>query len=191
MRRTLVWPALVLGALLTSLPAEASGPFYVSGAIANASTDLDVSAEFQRLISDEDEGWSLGVGFHISRHLAIEGVYHDFGTAREDTICTPDVLCTALVAPAKADSSAVTISILPHWPLSENVFLYGRLGIASWDSDVSEAFSDFKLASVDDEELVYGAGIRFAIAGPIGAFAEIARVADTFETISVGATWGF
>lgn len=191
MTRTLAALLLVLGLGAYPMAARAAGPFYVTGAIANASTDLDVTADFQRLIDDDDEGWSLGVGFHIGRHLAIEGVYHDYGTALESSICSDDVLCIALVAPIEADSSAVTVSVLPHWPINDLVSVYGRIGVASWESDVSEAFSDFRFESVDDQDLVYGAGVRFTIAGPIGAFAEISRVADTFETVSLGATWGF
>lgn len=171
---------------------SAAGPFYVTSAIANASTDLDVEAEFQRLIDDEDEGWSVGVGFHISRFVAIEGGYHDFGTAQDSSGCPPDALCAErLIAPAQADSTAVTVSVLPHWPVTESFSVYGRLGVASWESDVSNAFNDFKLESVDGEDLILGAGVRFLIAGPFGAFAEFSRVADTFETLSVGASWGF
>ncbi|MFQ5526405.1 MAG: outer membrane beta-barrel protein [Thermoanaerobaculia bacterium] len=198
MKRPLVSVLAMIGLIglfgLFVLPTalQATGPFYVTGAIANASTDLDVEADFQRLIDDDDEGWSLGIGFHISKNLAVEGLYQDFGTAFEPSGCTPDMFCVAsLVAPAKADSTAFSVSVLPHWPITESFAVYGRVGIASWESDVSEAFSDFQLRSVDDEDLIYGAGVRLTIAGPFGAFAELSRVADSFETVALGGTWGF
>lgn len=183
---------LLLSALFCVSPTLAFGasPIYLTGSIANASTDLDVVADFERLIDDDDEGWSLGVGFHLGRFLAIEGAYHDYGTAIEPSSCTPDMLCIQ-VAPAQSDSTAVAVSVLPHWPLNDNVSIYGRFGVASWESDVSEAFSDLKLGSAEDEEAIYGAGVRLVFAGPFGAFAEVSRVGDTFETVSIGATWGF
>lgn len=181
--------------LIAAWPAAAvaSGPFYVTGAVLNASTDIDVQADFQRLIDDDDEGWSFGVGFHISEHLAIEGTYHDLGTAEELSICSdPEVFCIApLVAPAVVDSTAIAISVLPHWPLTEHFSIYGRLGIATWESDVTQAFAGTTLETVDDEEYILGAGVRFEFLGPFGAFAEISRIADTFETVSLGATLGY
>ena len=81
--------------------------------------------------------------------------------------------------------------MLPHWPITKNVSLYGRLGIARWESDVSEAFGGLSIDKLDDEELIFGAGVRFAILGPVGAFAEVSRIADTFEIVSIGATLGF
>ncbi|MCP4204638.1 MAG: porin family protein [bacterium] len=192
--KTTMAAGLLAAGLAAGLPAaaSASGPLYVTGAILNASTDIDVQADFERLIDDDDEGWSFGIGFHISEHLAIEGTYHDLGTAEELSICSdPEVLCTALVAPAEVDSTAIAISVLPHWPLTEHFSLYGRLGIATWESDVTEAFAGTSLAKLDDEEYILGVGVRFEVLGPFGAFAEVSRIADTFETVSLGATLGY
>lgn len=187
--------ALTVVILAAAFPASASagGPLYVTGAVLDASTDLDFEKDFgRRLFKDDDEGWSLGVGFHIGKHLAIEGTYHDLGSAREDSICSdPEVLCAALVAPSSVDSTAVSVSVLPHWPLNEHVSLYGRVGIATWESDVRESFAGTSLRNVDEEELILGAGVRVAVLGPLGAFAEYSRIADTFETVSLGATLGF
>lgn len=185
---------LALFILVAAFPAGAAagGPLYLTGAVLNASTDLDVQEDFGRLFKDDDDGWSLGVGFHIGEHLAIEGTYHDLGTAREDSICSdPEVLCAALVAPSSIDSTAIAVSVLPHWPLNEYVSIYGRVGIATWDSDVREAVVGTSLRDLDEEELIWGAGVRVAVLGPLGAFAEYSRIADTFETVSLGATLGF
>jgi opacity protein-like surface antigen len=177
--------------------ATASGPLYATGAILNASTDINVKDGFERLFDDDDDGWSLGVGFHISEHLAIEGTYYDLGSAEELSICSnPEVLCIVppaelLIPPATVDSTAITISVLPQWPLTEHFSIYGRLGIATWESDVTQAFAGTRLDTIDDEEFILGAGVRFEILGPLGAFAEVSRIADTFETVSLGATLGY
>lgn len=192
MRRLAISLAALGLAALFPAAAAAGGPLYATGAILNASTDIDVQKDFGRLFKDDDEGWSLGVGFHLGKHLAIEGTYYDFGTAQEDSICSdPEVFCAALVAPSSVDSTAVAVSILPHWPLTEHVSVYGRFGIASWESDVRESFAGASLRNLDDQEFVFGAGVRVAVLGPLGAFAEYSRIADTFETVSLGATLGF
>ncbi len=192
MKRLATALAAMLLAAVFPTAASAGGPLYVTGAILNASTAIDVQTDFQRLIDDDDEGWSLGVGFHLGEHLAIEGTYYDLGTAQELSICSdPEVLCVALVAPAVVDSTAITVSVLPHWPLTKHFSIYGRLGIATWESDVTEAFASNRLSEISDEEFIFGAGIRFEVLGPLGAFAEVSRIADTFETVSLGATLGF
>jgi len=194
---TIVLAATLIAAVIPST-ATAAGPLYVTGAVLNASTSVDLEADFQRLIDEDDDGTSFGVGFHIGEHLAIEGVYHDFGSVSDLGICgDPEVLCTALtapgalVAPTVIDSTAISVSVLPHWPVTKHFSIYGRIGVASWEGDVTEAFSSNVLDSISDEELIFGAGVRVNVLGPFGAFAEFSRVADTFETISLGATLGF
>jgi len=205
MKRLTTALAAILLAAAFPTTATAGGPLYVTGAILNASTSIDVQTDFQRLIDDDDNGKSFGVGFHIGKHLAIEGTYYDLGTAQELSICSdpevlcvaqppcsdPEMPCAALVAPAMVDSTAITVSVLPHWPLTEHLSIYGRLGIATWESDVTEAFAGTTTRNISDEEFIFGAGIRLEVLGPLGAFAEVSRIADTFETVSLGATLGF
>ena len=186
--------ALAVVLLTAALPtvATAGGPLYMTGAVLNASTSIDVQKDFGRLFDDDDEGWSFGVGFKISDRLSIEGTYLDLGSALELSICSdPEVLCAALVAPAVTDSTAITVSVLPQWPLTEHFTLYGRLGVATWESDITESFAGGSLKSIDSEDFIIGAGVRLAVLGPLGAYAEFSRIADSFETVSVGATLGF
>ena len=115
MKRLTTALAAILLAAAFPTAAAAGGPLYVTGAILNASTSIDVQTDFQRLIDDDDEGKSFGVGFHIGEHLAIEGTYYDLGSVQELGICSdPEVLCAALVVPAIVDSTAITVSVLPH-----------------------------------------------------------------------------
>jgi len=192
MRSVTTCLAAVLLAAALPTAAAAGGPLYFTGAILNASAEIDVQKEFGRLFHDDDEGWSLGVGFHIGKHLAIEGTYYELGTTGESSICNdPDVLCIELVAPESVDSTAIAISVLPHWPVTEHFSIYGRIGIATWESDINQAFAGTSLGNIDDEEPIYGVGVRFEVLGPFGAFAEVSRIADTFETVALGATLGF
>ena len=53
-----------------------------------------------------------------------------------------------------------------------------------------ELAGDF-LDQRSEEDLIYGAGLRLEIPGPIDAFAEYERIGDVFDTVAIGATWGF
>ncbi len=93
----------------------------------------------------------------------------------------------------EADSSAVSVTVLPHLQLTRRVQAYAKAGFISWDTDISavEATGERFFESLSDEELVYGGGLRLQIPGPVGAFAEYERIADAFDTVAIGATWGF
>ncbi len=137
------------------------------------------------------------LGLRFGDYLVFQAEYHDFGSVPGlGAPCPEDalILCIDVVVPVEADSSAVSVSFLPQLPLGERAYLYGKLGVVSWESDVSEAldtggrlFRD----DVDGEDLVYGAGFRLMFPGPFAGFAEYEKISDAFESISLGVTYGF
>ena len=138
---------------------------------------------------------SYGAGFRFGRHLAVQAEYHDLGsTSGFRSACAFDEpVCIAQAIPVEADSSAISLSVLPHLPLTRRIHLYGKLGVVSWDSDISvldDLAGDF-FEQRSDEDLVYGAGLRVELPGPIDGFAEYERIADIFDSVAIGATWGF
>ena len=138
----------------------------------------------------------FGLGLKVGRHLAFQAEYHDLGKVPGFGAACPfeEPACIPAGLPLEADSSAISVTMLPHLLLTRRIQLYGKLGIVSWDSDVSvvgELAGGF-LQKRSEEELIYGAGLRLQIPGPIGAaFAEYERIADSFDTVAIGATWGF
>ena len=152
-----------------------------------------MAEEFPRLIDGDDTGWGLGVGLRLGRYLAFQAEYLDLGSSSGTGSCSIEDLCIALVIPVEVDSTAITVTVLPHLPLSKRFSLYGKLGFVSWESDVSaiEDAGESFVEDFDDEDIVYGAGLRYQLLGPLGVFAEYERIADTFETVSLGATYGF
>ena len=63
----------------------------------------------------------------------------------------------------------------------------------SWETSLSEVFPQIEetIEDYSDEDIVYGAGLRFLLPGPFGVFAEFERFGDSFESVSLGATLGF
>jgi hypothetical protein len=196
MRRAATTLTLILGLVALALaPAAEAGPFYFFGKLGNTDTSVDVTVAFTDLIDGDDNSASYGLGFKLGRHMAFQAELHDLGNVPgfvstcpiEDSVCTPEAL------PVAADSSAISLTVLPHLLLTRRLQLYGKLGVISWDTDISvvgELANDF-LDRQSDEDLVYGAGLRFQLPGPFDVFAEYERIADFFDTVAIGATYGF
>ena len=196
MRRAPLTAALLLGlAALVLTPGAEAGPLYFFGKLGSTDTSVDVTTAFPQLIDGDDNSASYGLGFKLGGHLAVQAEFHDLGNVPgigltcpiEDPVCIPEGL------PVEVDSFAISVAVVPHVLLTNRLRLYGKLGVISWDSDISvvgELAGDF-LEQRSDEDLVYGAGLRFQIPGPFDVFAEYERIADFFDTVAIGASYGF
>ncbi len=186
--------ALVLLILVALTPAAFAGGFYITGKLADTSLDGSLGDSFGEIVDGDDTGWSLGVGFRLGKYLAFQAEYNDLGSSTgTGSACSIEDLCIALVVPLEVDSTAISVTVLPHLPLTERLSLYGKLGFVSFESDVSaiEDAGESFIEDFDDEDIVYGVGVRFKLFGPLGVFAEYESIAGTFETVSLGATLGF
>ena len=194
MRRA-VLTTLFLGlAALALTPAAEAGPFYFVGKLGATATGIDVAGGFTSVLDGDDNSTSFGLGFKFGR-WAFQAEFHDLGKVPGfGSACPPsDPPCLALSLPVEADSSAISITVMPHMELSDRLQLYGKLGFISWDTDISavrQQGNEF-IEEFSDEDMVLGVGIRLQIPGPFGAFAEYERIADSFDTVAIGATWGF
>jgi hypothetical protein len=188
------YPVLTIAAccfLAVSSLARADGLFYLSGKVATTSADADIGESVDLILDGDDEGFALGLGLRLGDYLAFELAYHDFGTIPADFGECVD--CPGLTAPFEGDTTAISLTFLPHLPVSENFLLYGKVGVVSWETSLSDLGPGIEDALDDysDEDLTYGAGIRFLLPGPFGIFAEFERFADSFDSVSLGATLGF
>jgi hypothetical protein len=183
-------PLILIALALTVAPSSAAladGLFYLTGKIGTTSVDADIEESFNLILDGEDEGAALGLGFRFGNHLAFELAYHDFGSV--PGFASACSRCLAPTAPLEGDTTAISLAVLPHLPVTENFFVYGKLGIISWETSLSRL--EDTLDDYTDEDLVYGIGLRYLIPGPLGVFAEFEQFADSFETVSLGATLGF
>ncbi len=198
MRRLLVAAlSIAIFALLAALPTPAAAEFglYAVGKKGTTSPDADLGESLRLLGGGEDDSWGLGLGLRLGKFLALQAEYQDFGSVPvvSGTCADPEVLCITLAAPANLDSTAISVTVLPHLQFYKRLYVYGKLGFVSWDSDVSlvgDAGERF-LQSFDGEDIVYGAGVRVIVLGPFGAFVEYERIADAFDSTSLGVTFGF
>ena len=196
MRRIILLVLATAFLLASSRPTHALNPFYLNAKIGNASLDASFGDRFDQVLDGDDEAWATGLGYRFGQYVAFEIQYHDLGSVPGiGSPCPQNVeACTAVVVPIEADSSATTLTAQANWPLfRKRFFLYGKLGVVSWSSDVSavldaanELVDDF-----DDEDFVFGAGFRVNFIGPFDGFAEIERLGDSFDLVNIGVTIGF
>ena len=196
MRRAALTPLLVACAIMVlSSGAAQAGPFYLLARLGSTDTGIDLAGGFNNVLDGDDNSSSFGLGFKLGRNLSFQAEYHDLGNVAGISQACPidSPACLAPVTLVEADSSAVSVSMLPSLLLTRRIRIYVKLGYISWDTDVSavrDAGSDF-LEELSDEDLVWGAGLRLELPGPIDGYAEYERIADLFDTVAIGATWGF
>ena len=177
-------------------PAVAENPIYLTGKLANTTTNDEFGQAFTQIIDGDDEGYSVGLGFKLGKYLAFQAEYHDFGQAGGIGSPCPDdpaIGCIEILVPVEADSTAISVSVLPRWEVSDRFSLYGKFGVVTWDTEVTGILDNVEMAieDFDDEDLLFGAGLHYQLPGPFGFFAEYENIADAFETVALGATFGF
>ena len=193
MRRALPITLFLAIAILALAPAAQAGGLYFVGKLGSTDLSVDPADGFNSVLDGDDNSSSFGLGFKLGR-WAFQAEYHDLGNVSGfGSTCPPEELCISVALPVEADSSAVSVTALPHLQLTKRIQAYAKIGFISWDTDISavEAAGERFVETFSDEDLIWGAGLRVEVPGPVGAFVEYERIADTFDTVAIGGTWGF
>jgi outer membrane protein with beta-barrel domain len=176
------WSGLIVATALAAPGAAmaADNGFYVGLASSDVSSDYAVSS-FSSAGADDDRGLKAIVGFRPLDGFAIEANYVDMGETNVPIAFPPSTL--------SIDSEALSVSAvgLIALPL---VDLYGRVGMARWESEASLLGGSQKESGTDP---TYGAGAQLRV----GSFAlrfEYERFElddDSSDLVSVGFTYTF
>ena len=182
-------------ALLEPPTALAHDPgFYFS--IKYGTTDVDASFgdAFDQVVEGDDDSQAYEVGFRWSSHFAIQGGYHDFGNVPGfGTPCSEDdEVCIPVDVPIEAETKAYSIALVPQLPLGKRLSVFAKVGAIALETEVEDrdGVTDF-FEEFDEEDVLWGAGLRLQIFGPIQIFYEYEGVGEDFETQAFGATFQF
>jgi hypothetical protein len=200
MKRRRIAPPAFAAAVLTLLLAAAPAArahengLYVSFKLGTTDVDASFGDAFDQVVEGDDDSETLEVGFRFSRYWAIQGGYHDFGKVPGfGEPCTEDAeVCIPVLVPIEAETKAYSLAIVPQLPLGKRLSIFGKLGAIALETEVRDAddtvdfFEDF-----DEEDLLWGAGLRLQLFGPIQIFYEYEGIGEDFETQAFGATWQF
>jgi hypothetical protein len=159
--------------------AEESG-FYVGAGIGKSEVEVD-DVDFD----GDDTSFKVFAGYAFSPNLALEGAYFDGGTADE----------TFGPAVVEAEVSGFNASVVGSIPLGDVFTLFGRIGFAAYDVDVTGRIGNNTVASISDsdEDLSYGFGGAFTI-GKFQLRAEYESIdasGGSFNTMSLNGLYRF
>jgi hypothetical protein len=152
-------------ALFSSQSLKAEG-FYIGLDYLNTKIDTGVT-NISSSLDEKDNGYSLYAGMPINENLDIEISYQDFGEASLSGVSGNQFKIGATTytfnqtATLKASADSYGIAAKPKYKINENVTVYGKLGLHSWDSTFTVSGTTVAgSASADGTDIFYGAGIQ-------------------------------
>jgi OmpA-OmpF porin, OOP family len=190
-----IFLASVLSAF--TLPALADN-FYVFGDLGQGKMEVD--ADSNSTISKTGTAFSFGAGFGINQFVAVEIAYRDLGDITDRGIEFDEVDYYKYVDTYQ--TTALQASVVGKLPISDVVNLYGRLGLATIDSDYeSKAFYDdgFNPTPYSDTKsktkALFGLGASFDISPQLALRAEYNQYAKwddlKLSALTLGAAYSF
>lgn len=197
-------PVVVAAVLLAASPlAAGESRWYLTGKLGQARMEQNFGPPgFGWRVDDRGSVTSVEVGFGLHRHLGLQAGYHDLGgfvgaprPCRTGDICPlPASLPQfAAVFPGRAEFTAVSLSAVPRWPLTERVSVYGKLGVLDWQGRLSAPLDGggaYQIQRSSDRDLLAGIGARYAFPKGLGLLLEY-ESSDLLDTVSLGASWRF
>lgn len=167
--RTLLVTLFFFNVMLAPSTWAASGG-YIGASLGSASVDDPAG-----LVDDSDTGVKLFGGFRLNNNFAVEAFYADFGD--------PETFSFGSLS--SEEITGFGVQIVGIAPLSNQVELFGKLGLISWDEDYkidgSVTFSD------SGTDLTYGFGATFHVNDMVSIRGEweFYDVEDSFGDIDV------
>ena len=172
--------AALLALFAGSVAAEEVSGFYVGAGIGKSEVEVDDAG-----FDGDDTSFKIFAGYAFNTNLALEGAYFDGGTADESF--GPGVV--------EAEISGFNASVVGSIPLADAFTLFGRIGFASYDVDVTGRIGNNTVASISDsdEDLSYGFGGAFNISKfqLRAEYESIDASGGSFNTISVNGLYRF
>jgi hypothetical protein len=185
---------VLVALLLPPLARAHENGLYVSFKYGTTDVDASIGDAFDQVVDGEDDSQAIEAGYRWSRYFAVQGAYHDFGEVEGfGDPCTDDSqVCIPIEIPLDAETEAFSLSLVPQLPLGERLSVFVKVGAISLQTEVNdqEEFIDF-VDDIDEQEVIYGAGLRLGIFGSIQVFYEYEWVGEDFESQSFGASWQF
>lgn len=177
--------ACLAGALAFSTQSFAETSWYLSGKVGQTSAEADLGFDD---LDDSATSYGIAVGVNFNEYFGLQLGYTDYSEF-EEAYSYSDPFFSATET-YSGEVSALSFSVIGSIPMSDSVSLFGRLGMASWDTDLKEdyielfaGFDPYAESYGDSDsgtDLVYGFGANWKVTG---AFA----LSFEYETLSYDA----
>jgi hypothetical protein len=115
-----------------------------------------------RNIEGSDLATRVFAGVRLHRYLAIEAGWVDIG---EIDALVPAITSDAQLeqVPTTLETSGWEVTAVGIWPVNRDLELFGKLGLISWDSDLTSGGAG--AAGSDGQDLAYGIGAEYTGTG--------------------------
>ncbi len=149
---------------------------YFGGSIGKSNPD---GSEFK-----DDTSIKIFGGYQYSKYLALEATYVDLGEfdADRDALNQISNLSGFTVDSVSIEISGFEFSVLGFLPVTDNVSIFGRVGIFSWEADMNVSLAGLGSGTEDDDgnDAVFGLGLNFNVSDGVNLKAEFDRY-DAFD----------
>lgn len=197
----------VVGAMQVSSAAFAdnTGVWYAGLGVGQSTVDIggnDVDAEYGGITStsvdDTDMAWKIFSGKKVTENFGIEVAYLDYGRLAAESGFKPASPPITGAIHTNLDTTAWMIDAVGSLPVREKLELFGKLGIARWNTDTTISATAGITVLVepfdnDGNDIHFGVGTRYAVNGDLSIRAEWERINadDDLDAWTVGAQYGF
>jgi OmpA-OmpF porin, OOP family len=131
----------------------------------------------------DDNGFKLIAGFKFNDYFAAELGYLGGATiVDEGPFDTEEV-----------DLRALTGSLVGRWPLTSVISVFGKLGVAKYETDFRLLVDDDVVATdrFRDNDIIYGGGVIASLGERFELRGEYEAIEDTFDVISISGVFKF
>lgn len=132
--------------------------------------------------SKRDTSVGAFVGYNINQNFAVEGGYRRL--ADQDIYL--DGGAGVIKGSAKADQAH--LSVIGSLPVSENVSVYGRLGLSRLEAKID---SNVYSAKDHTTKALYGVGVSYAITPAVSTRVEVQKPTSDSTNVSAGVAFQF
>ncbi len=178
--KNLLVTTLAAMAFMFSTAADADVDVKIGASVGSANTTLDdPTIDFDAT----DFGWKVFGNIMFTDHFGIEASYLDLGAPDDDI----------LGSIVEIDSNAFDAFIVGAIPATDFFDVFAKVGLVSWDTDISVA--NLPSLSDDGTDLAYGIGAAFNAGNNLSIRAEWEAFdiedTDGIWMLSVGVSIGF
>ncbi len=187
MSKRVISNGLIVLSLLAGASAHADerSSVYVGVGLGEATLkadDIDIG------FNDSDTAFKLFAGVDFTKYFGVEAAYFDGGAPAET------FTFAGFSGEVEAEISGFSASVVGRVPVSEMFTLFGKVGLAAYDMDVTARIDDISASDAgSDNDFSYGVGaaLSFARTFELRAEYESIEVEGTFSMLSISGAYRF
>ena len=133
----------------------------------NILANINLNGQYQ--FDNSSPAFKLFAGYRFDQYLAIEMDYTSFGNTAIDNGNQKTILFSA---------DSLVISMALNYPVTQNIDLYGKLGVSAWIMDSSR-----EILKTDGTGMAYGVGLDINLYGEKTRVMRVEWLEQSFDDV--------